>query len=437
MIARLRSTWGAINASYWFYPAVLTLLAVALATLTLWLDRNGAAETLSRLEFLEPSRPQGARSLLSLISGSMIGVAATVFSITIAAVAYASGTYGPRLLTNFMEDRGNQLSLATFIATFVYALLVLRAVRGEDEQAMSVRDAVATSAPGFVPQLSMIVAFGLTMLSVAVLVYLLNHIPSSIRINKVIERIGRRLIDDARIRFPEKGDADPLPVERIGEAICSRHAGYIDIIDFATLDSLAKSHQAVIIMARRSGDFVYGTVPLLCWNGPKLDDDMAADLRGCFAIGSSRTAAQDIDFLIDELVEIALRALSPGINDPFTAITALDWLGAGTAELAQRNLDCGPERDDYRAERVRPLPDGFDHFLQRGLGSAVKTVASSDVAASKFFDIIGDMLPAAASVERRLKMIVILDTMLVHAKSSLDAKSFAQLESRRSKFLAA
>ncbi len=434
MIARMRSAWVAINASYWFYPALFALAALAVATLTIWLDRNGASEMLSRMDLLTPSRPQGARSLLSLIAGSMMGVAATVFSITIAAVAYASGTYGPRLLTNFMEDRGNQLSLATFIATFVYALLVLRVVRGEDEQAISVSDAVATSAPGFVPQLSMIVAFGLTLLSVAVLVYLLNHIPSSIRINKVIERIGRRLLDDVRIRFPDEGSADPATVEPRGAAVHTHFAGYISIIEFETLDRMAKKRDASVVLARRTGDFVHGAVPLLYWDGPGFDDNLAGDLRGCFAIGSSRSGEQDLDYLIDELVEIALRALSPGINDPFTAITALDWLGAATAELARRNLDCGPERDEYDPERVRPLPDGFDHYLQRGFGSAVVTVATSDVAATKFFEIVGDMLPAAASAARRDALVAILDAMLVHARSALDASAFGRLAAKRESF---
>lgn len=438
MMARFRSTWVSINASYWFYPALFTLAAIVIAMVTIWLDRNGASEMLSRSEFLTPSRPQGARSLLTLIAGSMIGVAATVFSITIAAVAYASGTYGPRLLTNFMEDRGNQLSLATFIATFVYSLLVLRVIRGEDEQAASASAAAATLTPGFVPQLSLLIAFGLTLLSVAVLVYLLNHIPSSIRINEVIERIGRRLLTDSAARFPNEGGAEPVVHKPRGAEIVSHRAGYIDIIEFESLDDLAKKYEGEIVLARRTGDFVHGAVPLVYWHGAKaIDEDLAGDLRGCFAIASSRSAEQDIDYLIDELVEIALRALSPGINDPFTAISALDWLGAATAKLAGRDLDCGPDQSDYDPTRVHAVADGFDHYLQRGFGSAIMAVATSDVAATKFFEIIADMLPAAANARRRAAMVETLDAMLGHAQSALDAAGFARLEARRKAFVAA
>ncbi len=435
MIARLRSTWVSINASYWFYPALFTLAAIALATATIWLDRQGTAEWLARTELLTPSRPQGARSLLSLIAGSMIGVAATVFSITIAAVAYASGTYGPRLLTNFMEDRGNQLSLATFIATFVYSLLVLRVIRGEDEHAVSSSYAATTLGPGFVPQLSLLIAFGLTLMSVAVLVYLLNHIPSSIRINKVIERIGRRLLKDLDERFPVEGDAEPVPHEQRGTQIVSHRAGYIDIIEFESLDGLAKANKGEIVLARRTGDFVHGAVPLLYWCGAEpVDDDLAGKLRACFAIASSRSAAQDIDYLIDELVEIALRALSPGINDPFTAIAALDWLGAATAELSARDLDCGPDRSDFDPTRIHVVADGFDHYLKRGFGSAIMTVATSDVAANKFFEIVADMLPAAANAARRDAILNMLDAMLAHAGTALDASAYARLARQRGSF---
>ena len=129
MFARLRSTLFNINASYWFYPALFAAAGLLLALLLVHVDRIGAAEWVSDWKWVSPARPDGASNMLTVLAGSMIGVASTVFSITIAAVAYASGTYGPRILTNFMEDKGNQLSLATFVGTFVYAITVLRSVR--------------------------------------------------------------------------------------------------------------------------------------------------------------------------------------------------------------------------------------------------------------------------------------------------------------------
>jgi uncharacterized membrane protein len=176
---------------------------------------------------IAPARPESASNMLSIIAGSMIGVASTVFSITIAAVAYASGSYGPRLLTNFMEDKGNQFSLATFIGTFVYALAILRVVRAEHERPADAADAAATVLPGFMPQLSLLTASALMAVSIGVLVFFLNHIPSSIRINSVLKGIGERLLDDIRSRFPDRFRNQEPRASNGGRAIVAKATGYI------------------------------------------------------------------------------------------------------------------------------------------------------------------------------------------------------------------
>lgn len=387
MTGELRWLWNRLNANYWFYPALFSLLAVALALALIWLDRNGFAEGLNQIEEIVPARPASASNMLTVIAGSMIGVASTVFSITTAAVAYASGTYGPRLLTNFMEDKGNQLSLATFIGTFVYALTVLRTVRFEDEVAASVKDAASTSLPGFVPQLSLLVAYLLMALSVGVLVYFLNHIPSSIRINTVLKGIGRRLIEQVRKDFPEENStADPAR-QPGGEPICSRHTGYVQLIDFEELSELARKQKCTIALKVRTGDFVHPGMPLaeLCGDGDR--NEIARALDDAFVLGATRTAKQDPQFLIDELVEIALRALSPGINDPFTAITSMHWLGAATAELGCRDLR-KYAHEEVDTNCVFPLPDDFAHFVRRGFGVVRSAAATNTAAALVMFDTL-------------------------------------------------
>ena len=129
MRSSLRAMWLGVKASYWFIPALLTTAAFLLALMTIQLDRVWGSEWLTSFEWFEGSRPEGARAQLTVIASAMIAVSSTLFAITIAAVAFASGNYGPRLLTNFMNDRGNQVSLGVFIATFVFNLLVLRVVR--------------------------------------------------------------------------------------------------------------------------------------------------------------------------------------------------------------------------------------------------------------------------------------------------------------------
>ena len=244
--------WSRLNATYWFYPALFSIGGALLAFGMIHLDRSGFAEVLNDVSIIVPARPQSASNLLQVIAGSMIGVASTVFSITIAAVAYASGTYGPRLLTNFMEDKGNQLSLATFIGTFVYAITVLRTVRAEDE-AVSGAEAISTSLPGFVPQLSLLVAYALMAVSIAVLVFFLNHIPSSIRINTVLEGIGRRLLREISEAFPEDASGLRSPeVPKGGVSVMATRTGYVQMIDFTGLCRGARKRDARAILVHRT-----------------------------------------------------------------------------------------------------------------------------------------------------------------------------------------
>jgi uncharacterized membrane protein len=389
LTADIRFFWARLNANYWFYPALFSIIAGALAFIMVWLDRAGLAEFLNEVDWIVPARPKGAADMLTVMAGSMIGVASTVFSITIAAVAYASGNYGPRLLTNFMEDRGNQLSLATFIGSFVYALIVLRAVRAEDETPAALADATATALPGFTPQLSLLVAYVLMGLCVAVLVFFLNHIPSSIRINKVLKGIGERLLEAVRETYPVEDEFYEAVEPKGGKPLTARGTGYVQLVDFDELVKIARDCGCTISLRVRTGDFVHRDMAFLDVDGcdPATIDER---IRGCFTLGSTRTPEQDPQFLIDELVEIGLRALSPGINDPFTAITALHWLGAATAEIGRRDLRkdiCGEDCDDCP---VIPLPDDFAHYVSRGFGAIRSGVASSPTAAEVMLDTLAN-----------------------------------------------
>ena len=393
MTSNLRFFWARLNANYWFYPATFSVLAAILALVTVYLDREGFTSFLNDISWILPARPGGASNMLTVMAGSMIGVASTVFSITIAAVAYASGNYGPRLLTNFMEDRGNQLSLATFIGAFVYALVVLRSVRAEDETAAA--DPAITGLPGFVPQLSLLIAYGMLALCVAVLVFFLNHIPSSIRINKVLEGIGRRLLEAIRDTYPVEDEfADAVePVG--GTPLAAWSTGYVQLIDFEALETLARDKDCTISLRVRTGDFVHRDLPLIEIGGCD-PDELREKVQSCFTLGATRTPEQDPQFLIDELVEIGLRALSPGINDPFTAITAIHWLGAATSEIGRRDLRKHVVREDDGEARVMPLPDGFAHYVKRGFGAIRSGVAGSPLAAEVMLDTIaGAALPIA------------------------------------------
>ena len=434
MKAHLVKFWSAVNASYWFYPAIFSLAALGLAFATIWLDRNGYASFLDEVEYISMSRPNGAANMLTVIAGSMIGVASTVFSITIAAVAYASGNYGPRLLTNFMEDKGNQVSLGVFIGTFVYSVTVLRTVRAADEATANPAPD-QTLLPGFVPQLSLVVAFGLTMLSVAVLVYFLNHIPSSIRINTVLEGIGRRLMREIAALYPEPQTHNTEMTTPTGLPIRAHVPGYIQVIDYEGLHSLAKKRDGCLKLAVRTGDFVHDGRPFAYWTHDDREDDLADEVRSKFALGGMRTPTQDLHFLIDELAEIGMRALSPGINDPFTAITALHWLGAATHDLGKRDLvrKFGA-REDQESDYLVLLDDDFEHYVKRGFGAMRSSLAGSSTATLVAFDTLHGITEGLTDEGRQHVVRREAETLFAQTREKLSGPEADEVEARFVKF---
>lgn len=430
MITRLKAFWQSVNASYWFFPALFALSALVLALVTTWLDKHGYAEIIQELHWLDPARPQSATDMLTVISGSMIGVASTVFSITIAAVAYASGTYGPRLLTNFMEDRGNQLSLATFIGTFVYSVTVLRSVRAEGETPLLA--ASQDALPGFVPQLSLLVAYAFMAVAIMVLVYFLNHVPASIRINSVLEGIGSRLLKEIESRY-DKPNRGAVTLEHTdGRAISARQTGYIQIIDYERLRKLAEREKGRLALGVRPGDFVHPGMVIAYWRDLDVAHDLPDDgVRDCFAFGAMRTTSQDLQFLIDELVEIGLRALSPGVNDPFTAVTAIHWLGAALAELVRRDLSVRyGEDEDPNNDLLIPLKDDFDHFVERSFGAMRGAVATSRIASLITFDALINASLMLDDAHRRRVMTRAGDRLMDQIRENITGPDLVDLEAR-------
>ncbi len=428
MTAEIRWFWARLNANYWFYPALFAIIGGALAFLLVWLDRNGFAEFVNDIPWLTPARPEGASNMLTVIAGSMIAVASTVFSITIVAVSYASSTYGPRLLTNFMEDKGNQLSLATFIGTFVYAITVLRTIRSEDESAATAQDAAATALPGFVPQLSLLVAYALMVGSVAVLVFFLNHVPSGIRIANVLEGIGQRLMRGIEKTYPEEGSQDGPSERPEGEPLFANRPGYVQLIEFRELARIGREKDCDIVLTVRTGDFVHTGMELAQLRCEEHDEDLAGKVREQFNLGAARTPEQDPQFLIDELVEIGLRALSPGINDPFTAITALHWLGAATTDLGRRRLEKQLCDEDASECRVHPVPDDFDHYVARGFGAIRSAVATSPIAARVMLDTLGKAALAIGPGPRSDRLAQEAQYLLEQSQAALTGPSLREVQ---------
>lgn len=377
-----------IRASYWFAPAVLVVLASVLAEVTLATDRSGAGLP-AWLPGLAQVQGDGARAVLVTIAQSAIGVAGVMFSMTLVAVSFASSNYGPRLIGNFMRDRGNQISLGVLIATFVYCLLVLRAVRGP----------AGDGGGAFVPELALAVALTLAFVSVGTVIYFIHHVPETINASNLTAALGRRLQRTIRAMIDAgagaRADPDPGPwPEGEGVAVSLDATGYIQTLDIDRLREIAADEGWFIEVHRAPGSFVDPFAEVLTVWGPKAAVEARRDaLCEVFATGAEQTERQNVLFIVDQLVEMIARALSPGVNDPFTAINCLNWLFAGLREAVLH----GPGLVPAEAGRVRWPRVSVRGLLARGFGQARAYVAGDPLArahAERLLAMLVDELPA-------------------------------------------
>lgn len=343
MSGPLAALWGNVRNSFWFLPTVMALGAVLLAEGAVNVDERVGLNALRSLPWVYGGSADGARSMLGAIAGSVIGVAGTTFSITVAALSLASNQMGPRLLEHFTRDRGNQFALGTFIATFAFCLLVLRTVRGGETP--------------FVPHLAVTLGLALALLSLGVLIYFIAHIASGINVGTVIRLVSDELTGTIERQFPERDGARTAHVlthasTEPGEAVRSDRSGYLQGVDVAGLIRLAARSGGVIHLTVRPGDFVFP--------GMTVAHILPRALEGvsdALVIGPRRTSRQDVEFAARQLVEVAVRALSPGINDPFTAIAVLDHLGAALSRVSGRELPPSQFLKDGQVRLVMPVTD--------------------------------------------------------------------------------
>jgi uncharacterized membrane protein len=332
-VERIRQFGTRLGGTYWFVPSAMVVIVAAVALVLPWVDRH-TGPVITMPGWVYGGDPQGARSLLSTIAGSMITVAALTFSITIVALTTASQQFGPQLLRNFIRDRGYQVVLGTFLAAFTYCLLVLLAVEEE--------------AP--IPRISLQVAVVLAVAGVGMLVYFIHHVTFSLRAENVVASTGRELKLAIDRLYPERDGSGPKKRRENGRSLPEdfpsgarsvppAHSGYIQSIDYERLVDLAKDNRIIIRLEHRVSHFVTEEGVLFqVWPDSALDEDVLKDLGECFVLGPQRPLAPDAESAIEELVALSLRALSPSINDPDTAILCIDQLADALARAAERDI---------------------------------------------------------------------------------------------------
>jgi uncharacterized membrane protein len=373
----------ALRTNLWVVPTALSGLTVLLFVATVTADRAAAAGSLRLPSWVDSGSPDAARQILTAIAAAIITVVGVVFSITIVALTLASTQFGPRMLRNFLRSFGIQLTLGVFVATFLYSVLALITISQQGGRV-------------FVPHLSITVDFVLVLVDLGVLIYFIHHVASSIQLNQVIAGIAADLIRsvdveaaiDAHDRRRPVSQVGPLEadvsarLDQHGARVLAVKSGFLQVIDHDLLISEASRAGAVVRLLYHPRHFIVeGRALALVWP-PEAASAIQRALERAHFVGPQRTRSQDMVLAIDQLVEIAIRALSPAVNDTFTALACIDWLSAGLAKLSAVSSPNRVHRD--RTGHIRlieaEIPYGrlvdraFDKVRQAGRGMPAVTI---------------------------------------------------------------
>ena len=355
-----------LRTNLWLVPAVEVVAAIVLFAGTLTLDRAAYHGNFALPAWVISGTADAARQILTAIAAAVITVVGVVFSIILVTLTLASTQFGPRMLRNFIRDRGTQLTLGTFVATFVYAVLVLVSIgpgpRGD-----------------FVPHIGVTVTLALMVADLAVLIYFIHHTATSIQLPQVIASIANDLAEAietqggagtpaGRVTAPENGPSSAELLSRMEEAggvVKAADSGYVQFIRLRSLVRFAEQANAVISLDHRPGHFIVAGQPIGTVWPPEAATRVNVALGRAHITGPYRTLTQDVSFGIDQLVEIAIRALSPAVNDTFTAMTCVDWLGDNLCKIVKRWHPVRVHRDDRGFIRVIAAQPSYERLVQR------------------------------------------------------------------------
>lgn len=375
---RVTRLFNNARSSFWFVPSLAVVDGIVTALALIEADAVWGDRWLALWPRLFGVGAEGARQMLATLAGSMMSLMGITFSMTLVALALASSQYTSRILRNFMKSRATQTTLGVFAGIFTYCLIVLRSIRGGDT--------------GFIPSGAVLFAFVLALAGVVVLIFFIHHIASSIQAVSIIASVAQET-DAAVVRvFPQMQGRDsdgakyevdeqvlvPLD-ERTWYLVPAQVSGYIQGVDEGVILELARNHRTIVRMERGVGAFaVQGAVlASLALTYPP-DQGMIADLNRAYSISRHRTIEWDPAFGIRQIVDIALKALSPGVNDTSTAVMCVDYLTAILARLSGR---CYPPSNRYEGKALRVIASvpTFEALLAEAFdqirGSAAGNVA--------------------------------------------------------------
>ena len=363
-----RYRWDRMKVSFWFAPAFMALGAVLLAWAMYWLDSLVPNQALASSRFILAGTPGELRSALLSMAGTVLATAGVVFTLLTLPLSTVAAQYGSRLLRLFLGDRTTQFVLGMFVATFVYCMAAALSIPSGDALSDS-------------PQLTASLGVYLMLATFATLILLVQHISTMLQAPNIAAAAGVELRNvvsaeisnevtsgdegsgrlDAR---PNSQDAPNALGEIDGYSIRARRTGYIQFVDPDTLLTLAREKDLAIRLLRRPGHHIWsGAVVALVSPADRVDEQLDKLIRRAFQIGNGRTPTQDVEYAVNQLTEMAVRAMSAAINDPFTAMTCLDHVGYGLMEFIRQ----GQKGSHYydRAGKLRLVlePVTFDVLL--------------------------------------------------------------------------
>ena len=363
-----------LRSSFWFVPSLTVLGSIILAVTLIEADTAGSDRWLAQWPRLFGVGAEGSRQMLSTLAGSMISVLGVTFSMTLVALTLASSQYTSRILRIFMSSKVTQFTLGIFSGTFAYCLIVLRTIRSSGNAE-------------FIPGLAVFFAFILALGSVGVLIFFIHHIASSIQASSIIASVAQETNSAIDRLFP--GEKDQASEEKDDERLIrtldemtwctvpAEESGYIQSVDSEALLSLARDKKTILRMEHGIGDFVVQKTALASLALEEAPDkETVAAVNAAYSISIHRTVDQDPAFGVRQIEDIALKALSPGVNDTSTAVMCIDHLTAILAHLAGRQLP--PTRisqdGELRVIRIVPtfeslLADSFDQVRRSAAGN--------------------------------------------------------------------
>jgi uncharacterized membrane protein len=382
-----------VRSSLWFIPGITVLFCTALALGAVEIDRFLGEEMAERYPRLFGARAEGSRQLLAAIASSTITVAGVVFSITIVTLSLAAAQYSPRVLRNFMSDRANQVVLGVFVGVFVYCVLVLRTVRGGED--------------AFIPGMSILIAIALALTGIAFLIFFIHHIATSIQVSEMAARIAGETLQGLQSRSWERvaNDDECLDAQLDEVAwvtIRAPASGYMQRVDEDALVAWAREHQRIVRVGKPVGAFVVSGECVISVSGSTPPGESDADtLDAALALNTYRDLGQDPAFGLQQLVDIASKALSPGVNDTGTARDALNYITCILNEIVQAPTPGRRYRTSGGRIALVMRVRSFEEYLQLAYGPLRRNATRNLEVMQHLIDSLG--LLASTSTEPRVR----------------------------------